>query len=158
MDASRLADTPCRCAGNHRADEVSPDAEELRLESALAHVCAIRRLEGGVAQTRSSSQRNAFTLTPLGAFRVRQLYDLMLPVIFTLGMYGTRLQWRWTRKVTCLHFGDGRGGGRLHDRLYLSPQLFFTVGIPCIVCGFMAVWHVVRPPAGAIGWQLVTRL
>jgi len=29
----------------------------------------------------------------------RQLYDLMLPVIFTVGMYGARLNWKWTRKV-----------------------------------------------------------
>ena len=90
---------------------MSPDAEELRLESALAHVCAIRRLEGGVAHKRTCPRRYTVHLTPLGAFRVRQLYDLMLPVIFTLGMYGTRLQWRWTRKVTCLTRGQPTQAG-----------------------------------------------
>ena len=68
----------------------------------------------------------------------------MLPVLFTLGMYGTRLPWRWTRKVTRLRFG-GAADTTHGDRSSLCSQLFFTVGIPCIVCGFMLVWHAVRP-------------
>lgn len=74
-----------------------------------------------------------------------QLYDLMVPVIFALNLFGEKLQWSRPRKVRrwCRRTARAAGthGGSCH-----RCQIAYTIGIPLAVAVFLLFWHAVRTP------------
>ena len=70
------------------------DHEELCVEPALVHVSVVRPAERGAPK----GTRLASAVAGLSQGTV-QLYELMLPVIFALNLFGERLAWPRWRKV-----------------------------------------------------------
>jgi hypothetical protein len=79
-----------------------------------------------------------------------QLYDLMVPIIFAMNLFGEKLAWPRRRKVPCAR-GALLSAHLLIGCLHPLPQIAFGVGVPLLVSAFMLFWHAVRARWGGGG-------
>jgi hypothetical protein len=79
------------------------------------------------------------------------MYDLMVPVIFAMNLFGGKMEWKRSRQACAAPPSVAVAVAQVSlDKLHLHPaQLCFNVGLPIVIAAFLLVWHVVRTPLTA---------